>query len=442
MKLSHLRQIVEYASKYTHIKAIYRVRDSIIKIVFDEDQSLYVSLQKGNSYIAKCNTQISRHKVYSAAFDVVLAKRLNRSKIRSIKLHNDDKIVRIKVSTTGSYRHFNTTLQLEFTGKITNAILIDDDEIVLEALRHVESSRSHRIVKVSHQLLDPPPPQYIAKEYPLDSVEKFLYDLCKKEQHIAVHSLKKQKLSYLQKRLKKLESELSVMQSDSDLLEEAAYLQKLGELILANLHNIKPYTKQLNLVDYDDTILSLKLDREFSIPSNIAQYYFKRSKKLKQKALNSHVQRENLSDKIEHLGYFIDTVERATKADDIARLFPKKERRNRAKVDESIEVFWIDGYKIELGKNERGNIKLLQNAKAKDIWFHLRDRPSTHLFITTDKQSVPQKVIEESAKLCAEFSTIGGGIFEVDYTKRSELKIQSGANVLYNNYSTVRVNLS
>ncbi|MDD2448250.1 MAG: hypothetical protein PHG10_01160, partial [Sulfurimonas sp.] len=58
-----------------------------------------------------------------------------------------------------------------------------------------------------------------------------------------------------------------------------------------------------------------------------------------------------------------------------------------------------------------------------------------------DKQNIPQNIIEEAAKLCVEFSTVQKDKFLVDYTPRREVTIQSGANVLYNKYKTIEVDV-
>jgi predicted ribosome quality control (RQC) complex YloA/Tae2 family protein len=89
-----------------------------------------------------------------------------------------------------------------------------------------------------------------------------------------------------------------------------------------------------------------------------------------------------------------------------------------------------------LGSNERENIYLLENSKASDFWFHLKDRPSCHVIVQNSKKTIPTSVIEKAAKLCVEFSVDSKGVFEVDYTQRRNVKIQHGANVLYNPYST------
>ncbi|SFV74541.1 Fibronectin/fibrinogen-binding protein [hydrothermal vent metagenome] len=438
MKLSHLKQIVTYLQKFQKITAIYRVSDTIVKIVFDKDDAIFFNMQRSNSSIFKCN-DYPRSKVYNAPFDVVLAKRFNRSNIVNIELVNNDKIIRIKTSLTSLYKEQITYLQLEFTGKYTNVIILDENNVVLEALRHIDLFSSFREVKVGQKLLDIPPAPFQAKEYPLEDVEAFLYQTYEKEQQQKLQSLKKQKIAYLEKKLKKLQKLLDSLENEEELYEKASVYQHYGNLILSNLHTIKPYEKELILEDYDKKEIKIPLEKLYANPSMIAEDFFQKSKKAKQKASHLHIEKESLSSKIQHLKLFIATVQNAESVAKIALLFPKQEKKKQEKKDDSIETFFIEGYKVQLGKNEKGNIALLQNAKAKDIWLHMKDRPSTHVIITTDKQNLPLHIIQAAARLCVDFTTTTPDRYLVDYTQRREVTIQNGANVLYNKYKTIEV---
>ena len=179
MRYSHLKQIAEYLKRFKKISAIYRVADNILKIVFDKDDAIYFNMQKSNSSIFRCQSY-QRTKIYNAPFDVVLAKRFNRSNILDIKLVNDDKILSIKTSVASAYKEQSTYLQLEFTGKFTNIIILDQDKTVLEALRHIDLFSSYREVRVGQKLKDLQKAPFKPKEYLLDDVEQFLYDTYKK----------------------------------------------------------------------------------------------------------------------------------------------------------------------------------------------------------------------------------------------------------------------
>lgn len=440
MKLSHLRQIKHYLEKFSKISAIYRVSDTIIKVVFDRDETIYFEMQRSNSTIFKAPS-FERSKVYNAPFDVVLAKRFTRANILDIDLVNDDKIIRFKTSLASAYKEEISYLQFEFTGKYTNVIVLDANEIVLEALRHVDLYSSFREVRAGQKLLNIPPAPFVAKEYPIEDIERFLYENYEKEQNQKLSSLKKQKISLLEKKLQKLQKLYDTLEDEQTLLQEAQQLQHQGNLILSNIHNIKPYSREIHVDDYDGTSVEISLPKTFGSVAMMADSLFSRSKKAKQKAQYMHIQRESLSAKIEHTKRFIHLIQEAGDISKITLLFPKQQQNKKLKQNESIETFWIEGYKVQLGKNEKGNIELLRSAKAKDLWLHLKDRASTHVLITTDKQNIPQSVLENAARLCVAFSTTAKDRFLVDYTPRREVSIQEGANVLYNKYKTIEIDM-
>lgn len=438
MKLSHLKQIKNYLQKFQKISAIYRVSDTIIKIAFDKDDEVFFEMQRSNSKIFRCQSY-ARSKVYNAPFDVVLAKRFNRANILSVELINEDKILRFKTSISSAYKEEVTLLQFEFTGKYTNVVILDENEIVLEALRHVDLFSSFREVRVGQKLLNVPSAPFVAKEYPIEDVKKFLYDEYAKDVESKLESLKKQKLSFLNKKLKKLQKLYNSLDDEKKLQDEAQECQHFGNLVLSNIHNIKPYQKTLTLNDYDGNPVKIELHKELSSPSSMANSLFSRSKKAKQKVSHLHIEKESLSSKIEHIKLFMSAVQEAKDIAKIQLLFPKQLQAKKIKQNDSIETFWLEGYKVQLGKNEKGNIEVLKNARAKDIWIHMKERPSAHVIITTDKQNIPLNIIEGAARLCVDFTTPQKDKFLVDYTPRREVTIQNGANVLYNKYKTIEI---
>jgi predicted ribosome quality control (RQC) complex YloA/Tae2 family protein len=292
---------------------------------------------------------------------------------------------------------------------------------------------------VGQKLLEVPNAPFVAKEYPLEDVESFLYAEYEKSQNQQLESLKKQKISLLSKKLRKLEKLYSSLEEEESLEEEAQKCRHYGNLILSQMHEIKPYARVLNLKDYDASDVEIELDKSYPTVAMMSQSLFSRSKKAKQKAKHLHIEKDSLLSKIEHIKLFIHTVQEAQDVAKIALLFPKKLQNKKIKEHDSVETFWIEGYKVQLGKNEKGNIELLQKARAKDIWLHMKERPSAHVLITTDKQNLPINIIESAARLCVDFTMFEKDRYLVDYTPRREVKIQEGANVLYNKYKTVEV---
>jgi len=260
-----------------------------------------------------------------------------------------------------------------------------------------------------------------------------------KEQSNQLESLKKQKISFLNKKLIKLQKLYDSLDDEESLQKEVDELQHHGNLVLSQIYKIKPYSVVLNIEDYDGTAVTVELPKAFPTVAMMSNSLFNRSKKAKQKASNLHIEKESLSSKIQHIKLFINTVHEAIDVAKITLLFPKRIQGKKVKHNDSIETFWIEGYKVQLGKNERGNIEVLRNARAKDIWIHMKERPSAHVIIKTDKQNLPLHIIQSAARLCVDFTMIEKDKFLVDYTPRREVTIQNGAKVLYNKYNTIEV---
>lgn len=438
MRLSHLKQLIRYFKDFSKISAIYRIDDTVVKVVFDKDEAVCFDMTRGNSAIYT-SPQSVRAKIYNAPFDVVLAKRFNRCRIKDVSLVEGDKILRFSTVMTGAYKEILTYLQFEFTGKYTNVIILDQKEIVLEALRHVDIFSSYREVQVGVKLRPVQQPPYMAKEYPIDDIKTFLRDTYEQRNKQRLASLKKQKLALLQKKLDRLQKLYDSLADEKELESQAAKSNLYGNLVLANIHLIKPYEKCLHVKDYDGCDVEIMLDQMFASAPDIARHFFKISKKARQKLQKLHIERSSLKQKMEFLRHYIHTVTKAGSVLEINLLFPEKKQKKKLKQNESIEQFVVNGYKVMLGKSEKGNIELLKQARAKDIWLHLKDRPSAHVIIKTDKQSLPKDIIYEAAKLCVNFSVFEKGRYLVDYTNRREVKVQEGAHVLYNKYQTIEV---
>ncbi len=436
MKHSHLEQIIATMQRFRQIERAYRLSDTQICLEFDRESVWTFDMRRDNATIF-ISPNAKRTKVYQAPFDVLLAKRFNRSVIQSISLHNNDKIIRISVTQSGSYKSETTLLQFEFTGKYTNAILLDKEEIVLEALRHIDENVSVRSVRVGEPLQNPPRPDFTPVFYPLENVEDFLRHTYETYAQGQLEKLKKEKITLLSKRLGQLRAHLDSLADEEALLNDSAYAQHAGHVILANLHQIKGYETKLILNDFNGDKMTIEVPQGYQSGSRMAEMFFRRSKKTKQKALGLFRERENLEEKIRHLELFINTIHEATHPEEIALLFPAKLRGVKNQQPESIALFWVEGIKISLGKSERGNIELLRNARARDVWLHLKDRPSAHVIISTDKQELPRHILEAAAKLCVDFSVFEKGSYLVDYTPRREVRVQEGANVLYTNFKTL-----
>ena len=208
---------------------------------------------------------------------------------------------------------------------------------------------------------------------------------------------------------------------------------------MANLHKIRPYDKTLNTEDFDGKPVTIPLPE--GIPVNrMGEYYYRQANRARAKAKHVHIEEENLRGKLRFYENIRQAIEEATDPYQLELLVPKRgrSRRKKEKLRDG-ELFWIEGYKVFVGRNARENQKLLRAARANDIWMHVRDLPGSHVIIRTDKQNLPPRVLEDAAKLCVDFTTDQAGNHEVDYTKRKFVKIQQGSSVEYDKYKTISI---
>ncbi|MFY9075264.1 NFACT RNA binding domain-containing protein [Malaciobacter mytili] len=442
MKYFLIKQIVEYLKeKAQNIKFIKRIDNNIIIIEFNNKETLYFDMTKGKSQIYKKNNQDTIKKDFNAPFDILLQKRFVNSKIEEISIYNEDKVINIKVSSSSSYKKLTTILQLEFTGKHTNIIILDENRIILEALRHIDEFSSSRVVKVGIKLEEIPKQNFIFKEDFIENIEKYLYEIYEIKEKQSLENLKKQKISLISKKINKLENLINNLPLKQQLEKESNLTYLYANIILSNIHNIKPYQDILEAYDYEGNSIKILLDKSISA-SKYANELFKKAKKLKQKLQNIDIEKQSLEEKLEFSKKMIENLQEANSIDEIEFLFPKKQKnQTKTAKQQNYETFFYNGYKILLGRSERENIYLLQNSKASDFWFHLKDRTSCHVIVQNSKKTIPESVIIKAAKLCAKFSVEFGGKYLIDYTQRRNIKIQSGANVLYNPYTTIEINI-
>jgi len=437
MKYNELKQIVKYLEQYKSISSIGRVEDTIIKVTFNRDEIVYFDMKKGDSYIFK-KRSYKRAKIYNAPFDVVLYKRFGRSSINRVEVVENNRVLRLHVDSNSSYKSQKSVLQFEFTGRNTNAIILDEEEVVLEALRHIDSSVSYRSIKVGEKLEPLPPYEMKKEDEHIDNIEEFLENEYKKRAQIKLNQMKNQKLITLQRKIDKLQKLLNSLDSEEELLQKSEKYSTWGTLVLSNLHIVKAYEKSIKLKDFEGDEVEIIFPKEARTPSEAGNILFASAKKLKRKAKSLYKERENLEEKIAFLKNMQKVVDRAKDESEINILLPKQKQSKKAKKEQkSYESFFIEGFKVMLGKNEKGNIELLKEAKKRDIWFHIKDTPSSHVIIRTDKANVPQSVLDFAAKICVEFSVTKKGTYLVDYTQRRNVTVKNGANVEYVNYKTM-----
>ena len=435
MKYSNLIQICEFLQKFSYLSHIKRVGDNLLKLSFD-GYELFFDMNKTACNIHK-NGAFSQNKIYKAPFDTILSKRCVKAKITQVLVPKNNRILHIKTELKASYKALLTNLYFEFTGRFTNVIITDENGVILEALRHFDNEI--RSIRVGRVLTPLPPYEIKEKEVPkIENFDEFFVSEFQKLNSQNLVQTKNSKLTQIDKKLQTLNENLRAIPKADELLQNAENLANLGQILSANLYNLKDYQREFSLQDENGKSVEFKLENSPKIAMN---EFFDEAKKLRQKASNSHIQIANLNEKIEFYENLKNLINQARSCEELEILLPKRKisANLKEKNSEIVQNFYIGEFKISVGKNEKGNEFLLKNSAKNDFWFHLKDTPSAHVIVKTNKQSLTDEIIEFAAKICVNFSVKKAGNYLVDYTKRLNVSPVKGSFVHYVNYKTISV---
>lgn len=438
IKHFELLKIAQHLSQFTFISRARRIENNTIELSFSKEHTYFFNMTRGSSFIYK-KESVRPMQSFNAPFDNLLHALVSSSTILAIEVPKNERVLRFTLAPKSTYKEQKITLQFEFTGRHTNAILIDDNGVTIEALRHIDANSSFRVIRPGVELLDIPPFERTEETFELKEIDNYLTQKWLEFEEKRVENLKKQKLLTVQKKQEKLQKLLDKLPNIQDLQQERQKHQNYGNIVLANLYQIKPYDKTLKTFDFEGKEITIKLPKNI-VPNRMSEYFFNQAKRAKSKSKNLYIEEENLRTKRNFYANMYHAIKQAKDSAELELLVPKKAKvqRKKEKIKEC-ELFWIDDYKVLIGRNSKENQALLKIAKSNDLWMHIKGIPSSHLIIKTDKQNLPQAVIEKAAKLCVDFSLTQAGDYNVDYCKRRFVKIQEGSNVEYDKYQTIRV---
>lgn len=230
--------------------------------------------------------------------------------------------------------------------------------------------------------------------------------------------------------------------------------QKLfGELIMANIYQIKPASEIFVAQNYyDNTQTEIKLDKNLTAIEN-AQAYFKKYNRLKRTQIAVNEQLKSSQASLNYLETVLQNLNLCENENDIdeirnelyqQKILHKKNQSKQTKKTSYLHFVSSDGFDIYIGKNNTQNDFLtLKFAHSNDLWLHTKNIPGSHVIIKTEKKEITQKTLYEAANLCASHSkACNSSNVAVDYTQKKFVKKPSGAKpgmVIYNNYKTVYV---
>lgn len=236
-------------------------------------------------------------------------------------------------------------------------------------------------------------------------------------------------------------------------------LKVYGDLISANIHNIKPGMETIEVENFYDeglNMLEILLDKKIS-PAQNAQKYYKKYSKLKNanNLLNKEI--PETEQEILYLENVLMSIDNSTEIKELNEIkeelmqegyIKNNQRSNKKNKEEPISkpYHYIsqDGFNIYVGKNNKQNDYLtLKFAGKEDLWFHVYLMPGSHVIIQRNNKDIPNTTLEEAAALAAYFSKgKDGSNISVAYTERKNVKKPKNAKtgmVIFNNFKTLNI---
>ena len=250
---------------------------------------------------------------------------------------------------------------------------------------------------------------------------------------------------------------LGLQRQELQKCSERDDIRRCAELLTANLYRVHKGDGSVTVEDYYEPGCpqrTIKLDA-LKTPQANAAAMFKEYNKLKtaEQHLTSLIAEGERQ--LEYLNSVLDETERAETEDDLAEIkaelvgtgYIKKQRgikERRHKKQGPMRFASSDGFEILVGRSNAQNDELTtKTARRTDIWLHTKTVHGSHVIISCDGITPPEKTIEEAAQLAVYYSQArDGGKTQVDYTMVRNVRKPSGSlpgKVIYTDYSTISV---
>ncbi len=256
------------------------------------------------------------------------------------------------------------------------------------------------------------------------------------------------------KRRARIEERIEKLHAGLRKAEEYPLLQKRGELLLTYQSRVEKGDRHLECEDYETgETMRIEMDPKMSVVEN-ATGYFERAKK--QKKSIPHIKRRIIRSQREkeYLTLIASQLDEATLTEleeiraelvreGYIRSKSESKKTRRQKASEPLSFIDETGTRILVGKNNDQNARITHElARAKDVWFHVKDAPGSHVVV---KKGFPleEATIRTAAQLAAHYSKMRlSSSVPVDYTEKKNIKKIPGRQpcfVTYKNHATIYI---
>ena len=244
------------------------------------------------------------------------------------------------------------------------------------------------------------------------------------------------------------------------LAENSEKYRLYGELLTANLHRVEPGAHEVTVISYyDNQPVTIPLDEKYAASKN-PQNNFKKYSKAKTAVHEKTHQLEETSKDILYLESVLQSIESAHTLEELNQIREELEdtgyvrkraqkgfRRKKSK-PHPIEYTLPTGRKVFVGRNNKENDYLTTKMAGKrDLWFHTKDIPGSHVILPLEpnqsQEDIPEEIIYQEASIAAYHSKgKESQNVPVDFVPIRYVKKPSGAKpgmVIFTHNTTVYV---
>ena len=268
----------------------------------------------------------------------------------------------------------------------------------------------------------------------------------------------------IDKEMLKLEKRFDLNQKKIKDFEDGDKYRIMGDLLTANLYQIKQGKEALvqNYYSPEQEAIVIKMEENLT-PNQNAQKYYKKYNKAKSGADYAKIQMNLISEEMSYLDSILTSIDSAqdlktldeiqkemVDEDYLKKDIKKEGKANKGKKKEKelvLDKSEFMGFDIYVGHNNNQNDFLtMKFASSSDLWFHVKDIPGSHVLVRNpNREEIPEEVIEKAALLAAKNSKgKNATIAPVDYTMKKHVKKPKGSKpgfVTYENAKTIQIRL-
>lgn len=263
-----------------------------------------------------------------------------------------------------------------------------------------------------------------------------------------IKSLKSKLLTLTNKQLKKVDTAIMKQKLQLEKASKGEVYRKNGDLIMANLFNLKDFTPSAEVFDYAiNSPCSIELDATKTLKDNANRFYklYNKMKITKQKAQEFIEGFEQEAKYLHQVVYSINAAANLLELKEIEdEISPSKTLKPVKQLKDNIATQKIGEFDVFIGKNNKQNDYIITKlADDEDLWFHTKDYAGSHVLLKTKGHfTIPDEVYLECCRIAKENSAAQlSSKIGVVYTRRKYIKkppkAQLGYVIYRNEYEIV-----